>query len=160
MTGSWTERLRELLADRRVFAAGAIAGAVLLVGGSTLAVASTAIHPEPASAGRLLSFEYATVRAPRYTPPPPTEETRLDVRPPATLYQHVEVLTPEADATWKAMQADDARRMAVALAEVRASDRRLDRELNAQLRAARYEDRRPAEVVQAVDDEDEPGDEG
>ena len=151
------------LSDRRVIAAGFGAGAALLLGGSGLAVASAVTHPEPASAGRQMSFEYATIRSPRYQPPPPTEGTRLDVRPPATLYEHIEVLAPEADAAWTAMQADDARRMATALAEVRASDRRLDRELTTQLRESRsgYERQRPAEFVQVVErDDDGPADEG
>ena len=156
-------RWRRWSQDRRVVGAAVLAAAVALLGGSGLAVASAASHPEPASAGRLLSFEYATVRAPRYAPPPPTEETRLDVRPPASLYEHAEVLSPEADATWRGMQAEDARRMAVALAEVRASDRRLDRELRASLAQARYDDaspgfeRRAPEQVHEVEDDEDPG---
>lgn len=148
--------------DRRWVAATLGAGAVVLVGGSGLAVASAASHPEPASAGRLLSFEYATVRAPRYAPPPPTEEGRLDVRPPAALYRRAEAAAPEADAAWRAMQAEEARRMSVALAEVRASDRRLDRELAAQLKASRWEAQpRPEEPGPAGDrDEGEGGYEG
>lgn len=143
----------KVFGDRRVVAAAAGAAAVLLLGGSGLAVASAASHPEPASAGRLLAFDYVLARGPSYTPPPPTEATRLDVRPPAALY--VPAVTPAADAIWLATQADDARRMAAALAEVRAADRRFDREMAAQLREAQ------APVQQAEEDSEEaPVDEG
>ena len=89
---------------------------------------------------------------------------RLDVRPAAGLYTRAEVLSPEADATWRDMQAEDAMRMATALAEVRAADRRLDRELAAQLRENRVddaeEDNAPAAFVRNLDDDEETDDAG
>ncbi len=126
--------------DLPAWAAPAAAGfgvvAVLVTGG--WAVADAVSHPEPASAGRLIEVRRQVVHAPPYTPPPVTEEARLDVRPTGYLAAPDPALLPvEADASWRAMQADDNARMRAALAEVRAADARADRELAAALARTR-----------------------
>ena len=126
--------------DLPAWAAPAAAGfgvaAVLATGG--WAVADAVMHPEPASAGRLIEVRRQVVRAAPYVAPPITEEARLDVRPTGYLAAPDPSLAAvEADASWRAMQQEDTARMRAALAEVRAADARVDRELASALSQSR-----------------------
>lgn len=121
-------------------AAAAIFGAVGVMTLGGMAVADAVIHPEPASAGRLIDVRYQVVRATTYVAPPPTEEARLDVRPTGPVAPDAALIP----ATWTLAPPQDASPMEdVALqrtlARIRAEDARLDRELKADLARMRAE---------------------
>ena len=99
-----------------------------------------ASHPvqDVAPDGRGLRVVYEVRREPAYTPPPPTEETRLEVLGAYTPTRVEDgVLSAQAGEALRSLQAEDAARTASALAAIRAQDVRIDRETAAALEDVR-----------------------
>ena len=134
---------------------GITAGATLVLGAGGWAAAD-ALRPAHTSGDAprgALQVRYEIRREPAYAPPPPTEATRLEVMStaPATAIEDG-VLSAQAAAALRSIQAEDAARTAAALADVRAEEARIDRETQAALRAGREGDGAPAPSEPASDD--------
>lgn len=132
----------------------AAAGVALGLGAGGWAAAEASNRgAAPASDGRLV-IRYEVRRAPAYTPPPPSEATRLDVlsATPATTVDDG-VLSAQAAAAYRSLQAEDDARRAAALADIRAQDAVADRETARALERLHAESaRQPGEDAAADDD--------
>lgn len=131
----------------------AAAGVALGLGAGGWAAAEASNRgAAPASDGRLV-IRYEVRRAPAYAPPP-SEATRLDVLSamPATTVDEG-VLSAQAAAAYRSLQAEDDARRAAALADIRAQDAVADRETARALERLHAESaRQPGEDTPAEDD--------